>query len=164
MVSKKMEKALNKQITAEMYSAYLYAAMSAYFDSQNLDGFAKWMRAQAKEEMGHAMKFYHYIVETGGRVIFEAIDKPQAEFGKPVKVFEEVLKHERKVTKLIDGLVELARQEKDFATDNFLQWFVAEQVEEEATADGILQKLKMIGEHPHGIFMMNAKLGERSGS
>ncbi len=162
MVSKKMEKALNKQITAEMYSAYLYAAMGAHFDSQNLDGFAKWMQAQAKEEMVHAMKFYHYIVETGGRVIFDAIDKPPADFGKPVKVFEEVLKHERKVTKLINDLVALARDEKDYATENFLQWFVAEQVEEEATADGILQKLKMIGEHPHGVFMMNGKLGERA--
>lgn len=162
MVSKKMEKALNKQITAEMYSAYLYAAMGAHFDSQNLDGFAKWMQAQAKEEMVHAMKFYHYIVETGGRVIFDAIDKPPADFGKPVKVFEEVLKHERKVTKLINDLVALARDEKDYATENFLQWFVAEQVEEEAAADGILQKLKMIGEHPHGVFMMNGKLGERA--
>ena len=164
MVSKKMEKALNKQITAEMYSAYLYAAMGAYFDAQNLDGFAKWMRGQAAEEMEHAMKFYGYVVETGGRVIFEALEKPPADFGKPEKVFEEVLKHERKVTRLINALVELARDEKDYATDNFLQWFVAEQVEEEATADGILQKLKMIGEHPHGIFMMNAKLGERKES
>ncbi|HOF41365.1 MAG TPA: ferritin [Candidatus Hydrogenedentes bacterium] len=161
MVSKKMEKALNKQINAEMYSAYLYAAMGAYFDAQNLDGFATWMRAQAQEEMEHAMKFYAYIVETGGRVIFEAIDKPPAEFGKPEKVFEEVLKHERKVTRLINALVELARSEKDYATDNFLQWFVAEQVEEEATADGVLQKLKMIAGHPNGLFMMNAKLGER---
>ena len=161
MVSKKMEKALNKQITAEMYSAYLYAAMGAYFDSQNLDGFAKWMQAQAKEEMAHAMKFYHYIVETGGRVIFDAIDKPPADFGKPVKVFEEVLKHERKVTKLINDLVALARDEKDYATENSCSGR-GRQVEEEATADGILQKLKMIGEHPHSIFMMNGKLGERA--
>ena len=105
--------------------------MGAYFDAQNLDGFAKWMRGQAAEEMEHAMKFYGYVVETGGRVIFEAIEKPPADFGKPEKVFEEVLKHERKVTRLINALVELARDEKDYATDNFLQWFVAEQVEEE---------------------------------
>lgn len=161
MPSKKMEKALNKQINAEMYSAYLYAAMGAHFDSENLDGFANWMKAQAHEEMTHAMKFYAYIVETGGRVVFEAIEKPPVNFGKPEKIFDEVLKHERKVTKLINGLVALARDENDYATENFLQWFVAEQVEEEATADDILQKVKMIGEHPNGLFMMNAQLGQR---
>ncbi|HEX73104.1 MAG TPA: ferritin [Candidatus Hydrogenedentes bacterium] len=162
MPSKKMEKALNKQINAEMYSAYLYAAMGAHFDAQSLDGFANWMKAQAQEEMTHAMKFYGYIVETGGRVVFEAIDKPPVNFGKPEKIFEEVLKHEKKVTKLINDIVALARDEKDYATENFLQWFVAEQVEEEATADDILQKLKMVADHPNGLFMMNAKLGERA--
>ena len=164
MISKKMEAALNSQINKEIYSAYFYLAMAADLREKYLDGFAHFFEYQAKEEMEHAMKFYGYVVETGGRVIFEAIEKPPADFGKPEKVFEEVLKHERKVTRLINALVELARDEKDYATDNFLQWFVAEQVEEEATADGILQKLKMIGEHPHGIFMMNAKLGERKES
>jgi ferritin len=164
MLSKKMEKALNKQINAEMYSAYLYAAMGAQFDAQSLDGLANWMKAQAQEEMVHAMKFYGYVVEAGGRVVFEAIEKPPTDFGKPEKVFEEVLKHERKVTKLINNLVALARDEKDYATDNFLQWFVAEQVEEEASADDILQKMKLVGDHPHGLFMMNTKLGERAPS
>ncbi|MFO7974842.1 MAG: ferritin [Candidatus Hydrogenedentota bacterium] len=164
MLSKKMEKALNKQINAEMYSAYLYAAMGAHFDAESLDGLANWMKAQAQEEMVHAMKFYSYIVEAGGRVVFEAIDKPPTDFGKPEKVFEQVLKHERKVTKLINNLVALTREENDYATDNFLQWFVAEQVEEEASADDILQKMKLVGDHPHSLFMMNAKLGERAPS
>lgn len=162
MISKKMEKAINKQINAELYSAYLYGAMAAFFDSKNLEGFANWMKAQAQEEVAHAMRFYSYVFDAGGTVVLDAIEKPPASFGSPVKAFEETLKHERLVTSLINKLVDLARSESDHATENFLQWFVAEQVEEEATADAILGKLKLIGDHPNGLFMMNEKLGARA--
>jgi ferritin len=162
MLSKKMEAALNKQVVAEYYSAYLYMAMSAHFESVNLGGFAGWMRAQAMEELVHGTKIFQYVNERGGRVWLDAIDKPPLKWASPLAVFQETLKHEQKVTGLINKLVDLAVKEKDHATENFLQWFVAEQVEEEASADGILQKLKMIGKDGGGLFMIDRELGQRT--
>ena len=161
MLSKTMEEALNKQINAELYSAYLYLSMAAYFDSINLDGFSHWMKLQAKEETEHANKLYDYVYERGGIVKLEAIDKPPTEWDSPLSAFEDSFKHEQKVSEMINNLVEMARNEKDYSTENFLQWFVEEQVEEEANADAVVQKLKLIKDSRNGLFMMDAKLGER---
>ena len=149
MPSKKMMDALNKQINAELYSAYLYLAMAAHFESVNLTGSAKWM------------KIYEYVNEVSGRVVLQAIEKPPTDFGAPLEVFEEVLKHEKHVTSLIHALVQLARSESDYATEGFLQWFVAEQVEEEANATKIVEDLKMIGDARHALFMIDRQLGQR---
>lgn len=162
MLKKKMEKALNEQINAEMYSAYLYLAMNAYFEGMNLAGAANWMRIQAQEEMVHAMKIYDFVNERGGRVVLKAIDGPDTEWDSPLAVFEAVLKHEQKVTSLIDKLVDLAIAESDHATNQFLQWFVAEQVEEEASADGVLQKVKLVKDSPNGLFMIDRELAART--
>ena len=161
MISKKMEKALNDQVNAELYSAYLYLSMEAYFRSLNLDGFAAWMRVQTQEEVTHAMKIYDFINERGGRALMSAIDGPQTEWAGPLTAFEAVYEHEQKVTSLINGLVDLAISEKDHATNSFLQWFVNEQVEEEASADDVVQKLKMMQEAPGGMFMLDRELGQR---
>jgi len=162
MLSEKMSKALNKQINAEMYSAYLYLSMAAYFESVSLSGFAKWMEMQTMEEMSHAKKMYDFVNERGGRVILEAIEQPKTEWSSPLEAFEDAYKHEQYVTSLINSLVDLALEEKDHATNNFLQWFVAEQVEEEASADAIVQKLKLVGGKGNAIFMMDRELGQRT--
>lgn len=135
MIPKNIEQRFNEQINAELYSAYLYFAMEAWFVAENYPGFGGWMRAQAIEEMSHAMKFYDFINDRGGRVELQAIGKPEADFASPVGIFEKVLAHERHVTSLIHGLVKLADDEGDYPSRVFLQWFVTEQVEEEATAD-----------------------------
>lgn len=161
MIKEKIKDAINKQINAEMYSAYLYLSMSAYFESINLKGFANWMKAQVQEEMVHAMKFYDYINERGGRVLLTAIDAPPTQWDSSLVVFEYTYKHEQRVTGLINGLVDLAISEKDHATNNFLQWFVAEQVEEESSADEVVQKLKIAGDQGGGLFMLDRELGQR---
>ncbi len=161
MIKEKIKDAINKQINAEMYSAYLYLSMSAYFESINLKGFANWMKAQVQEEMVHAMKFYDYINERGGRVLLTAIDAPPTQWDSSLAVFEYTYKHEQRVTGLINGLVDLAISEKDHATNNFLQWFVAEQVEEESSADAVVQKLKIAGDRSGGLFMLDQELGQR---
>ncbi len=161
MIKENMQKAINQQINAEMYSAYLYLSMSAYFESINLKGFANWMKAQAQEEMVHAMKFYDYINERGGRVLLTAIEAPPTQWDSSLAVFEYTYKHEQKVTGLINDLVNLAISEADHATTNFLQWFVAEQVEEEASADEVVQKLKLAGDRGGGLFMLDQELGQR---
>ena len=135
--------------------------MSSYFDSVNLPGFAQWMKSQAMEEMVHAMKLYDYVIERGGRMLLGAIEAPPTQWDNPVAAFEATLEHERKVTALINNLVEIALDEKDHATNIFLQWFVSEQVEEEASVDSVLQKLKMIGSQGQGLFMMDRELGSR---
>jgi ferritin len=164
MISGKMEKALNKQLNMELFSAYIYAAMAAYFNHKNLNGFASWMRKQAREEMGHATKFYNYIEDIGGRVELEAIAKPPVEFASSLAVFEEALAHEQVVTKSIYGLMDLALAESHHATSTFLQWFVTEQVEEEKVADDIVKRLQLVGNSPEGMFMMDRELGQRRGS
>ena len=161
MLSDKMEKAINEQIKNELYSSYLYLAMSAHCESENLPGFATWLKFQAQEELEHALKFYDYINERGGRVELHAIDKPPVEFDSPVAIFEEVLEHEKKVTAMINVLYELALEEKDYPSQIMLQWFIDEQVEEEASADEILQTLKMVGDKGQSLFMMDRQLGAR---
>lgn len=161
MIKGTVEKPINDQINAELYSAYLYLAMSAYFEDQNLPGFAHWMALQANEEQEHAMKFYKFVFERGGRVTLGAIEAPPAQWKSPLDAFESAYKHEIKVTGLIHKLVDLARSEKDVATENFLMWYVNEQVEEEAHADAIVQKLKLIKDSPNGIFMLDKELSAR---
>ena len=161
MISKKMEKALNEQVNAELYSAYLYLSMEAYFKSLNLNGFANWMMVQIQEEVSHAMKIYGFIDERGGRIALKEIEGPITEWDSPLAVFEAVYEHEQKVTGMINNLVNLAIEEKDHATNSFLQWFVNEQVEEEASADQLVQQLKMMEKAPGGMFMLDRELGQR---
>jgi ferritin len=161
MLSKKMEEAFNKQLNAELYSAYLYLSMAAYFYSINMNGFANWMTVQNQEETMHAMKFYSFINERGGRIRLEAIEGPALEWSSPLEVFQETLKHEEKVTALINNLVDLAIAERDHASNAFLQWFITEQVEEEASANEIIQNLQMAGNEPHALFMLDRELGAR---
>jgi ferritin len=161
MISRKMEKAINEQINRELYSAYLYLAMSAYAENIGLRGFANWFRVQNTEETGHAMKFFDYIHEQSGRVELGAIDKPPVEFKSPQALFDQSLKHEQFITKSIGELVDLAIKENDHATNNFLQWYVKEQVEEEANAQEIVTKLKMIGASGSGLLYLDAKLAKR---
>ncbi len=161
MINKEMENALNGQVNAELYSAYLYLSMAAYFESIDLSGFANWMRVQFQEEQFHAMKLYDYIIERDGKVLLQAIDKPPSEWDSPSAVFEATLEHEQKVTGLINDLVYLARSEKDNATEIFLQWFVGEQVEEEDNVGKIVGQLKLIKNSPQSLFMMDKELGQR---
>ncbi len=161
MLSEKMEKALNKQVNAEFYSAYLYLSMAAYFESVDLSGCANWMYAQTQEEMIHGMKIYDFINERGGRVKLATIEAPQTEWESPLAVFEHAYAHEQHVTSLINDLMNLAIEEKDHATQIFLQWFVTEQVEEEASANEVVQKLKLAGTSSGGLFMVDRELGQR---
>ncbi|GAK55538.1 ferritin-like domain subfamily [Candidatus Vecturithrix granuli] len=161
MISKKMEEALNKQINAEFYSSYLYLSMAADFEAKNLEGFANWMKVQAQEEWGHGMRIYNYVNEQQGRVKLDGIETPQTEWDSALAMFEAAYKHEQHVTSLIHELMSLANKEKDYATEIFLQWFVTEQVEEEAHAASIVEKLKRIKESPHGLMMLDHALGQR---
>jgi ferritin len=162
MLSKKMEKALNDQINAELASSYIYLSLAAYFESENLEGFAGWMQAQAQEEVGHAMKIYSYIHSRGGRVLLTAIKDPQTAWDSPTAGFEAALDHEKKITKRINDLVELANSQDDHASHQFLMWFVAEQVEEEESVSRVVDKLKMIDGAPGGMFMMDRELARRA--
>ncbi|MBL5982319.1 ferritin [Petrotoga sp. 8T1HF07.NaAc.6.1] len=157
----KMLNALNEQINKEIFSAYLYYSMAAYFDSMNLEGFANWMKVQAKEELTHAQKLYDYIYDKGGIVELDNIDKPKKEWGSPLEAFKDAYDHELSVTQSIDKLVDLAKELNDHATQNFLQWFVNEQVEEEANTKKIVDTLQMIGESKTALFMFNGQLGSR---
>ena len=161
MLSKSMEKALNEQVNAEFYSSYMYLSMSTYFDSVGLPGAAQWMQAQAQEEWFHGTKFYRYISERGGRVTLRAIAQPPTTWKSSITVFEDVLTHEQKVTGLINNLVNLALDERDHATNIFLQWFVSEQVEEEASVNAVLGKLKLIGKDTTALFTLDSELGQR---
>ena len=161
MLSETIQDAFNDQLNFEMYSANIYLAMAAWFDSQNLVGFANWMKVQYEEEMFHAMKFYNFINERGGRVVMNAIAEPSNKWDSPLAAFEIALAHERIVTGRINDLVARATQEKDHASVNFLQWFVGEQVEEEANVDGVAQQLKLVQGAPGGLFMLDRELGQR---
>ncbi len=160
MLSDRMGKALNEQLKWELYSAYLYLSMATYFKDKGLDGFARWMEVQALEELSHAMKFYSYLNERGFKVDLQPIDGPPTSWESPVAVFEQVLEHEQLVTSKIHDLVDLAIEERDHGTNNFLQWFVAEQVEEEASAAEVLNKVKMV-QGGGGLFMLDRELGSR---
>ena len=162
MLKKKMLKALNNQINAEMYSSYLYLSMESYFQSLSLGGFASWMRSQVQEELYHGMKFYDYVNERGGKVTLEAIAKPDASWKSPLAAFEHILEHEQMVTSLINNLMDLAATEQDHATRIFLQWFVSEQVEEEASVGEVVDKLRLIKNNSSGLFFLDAELGKRT--
>ena len=162
MIKKTILDALNKHVNAELFSAYIYYAMSAYFEAEDLSGMANWMRIQAQEELLHVTKFYEYINDRDGRVLFGTVEAPPAEWDSPLAAFRSAYEHECKVSALINDLVELARNEKDQATYNFLQWFVAEQVEEEAAAKAIVGQLKLVGDNGQGLFMVDRELGGRT--
>ena len=162
MLTEKVQKALNNQFNAELYSSYLYLSMHAYFKSLNLDGFANWMYQQAKEELLHAMKFYNFINQRGGRARTAAVAEPPSEWDSPLAVFEDTLAHEQKVTSMINDLVEVANEAHDHATQIFLQWFVTEQIEEEENAGGVLEQLKLMKGHAGGLFMIDRELVKRA--
>ena len=163
MLKDSIEDALNEQINAELYSEYVYLSMAAYYEDEGLPGFASWMRAQADEERAHAMRIYDYVLERDGRVTLDGIDTPPTEWDSPADAFEAAYEHEVEITGRIDDLVALSREENDNATENMLQWFVAEQVEEEATAQEILDKLGHVGGDGVGLLMVDQELGQRGG-
>lgn len=161
MFSKKVQEAINNQLNFELYSSYLYLSMSAYYSSIGLNGFANWMRIQSQEELVHAMKFYDYINERGGRVVLQKIQEPQKEWDSAAKAFEAAFEHEQHITQTINDLVNLCIEEKDHASNILLQWYVSEQVEEEASATDILNKLKLTEGTSSGLFMLDNELGQR---
>ena len=161
MLSKKIEQALNDQLNFEMFSANIYMSMAAYFDSLNLKGFANWMKIQYQEETLHMTKFYDFINERGGRVVISAMESPPTKWDSPLAAFEHALSHERIVSGRIGDMVTLATEQKDHASVNFLHWFVGEQVEEESSADAVVQQLKLIGDAPGAMFMLDRELGAR---
>ncbi len=161
MINERMEDAINEQINWELYSAYLYFSMAAYFDSMSLKGCANWMRIQAMEEQTHVKRFYDFLTSRGGRVLLSEIKAPETEWKSPLDVFEETLKHEEVVTGRINDLVDLSLELKDHATNSFLKWFVDEQVEEEESADEVIQSLKLNENNPGGLFMIDKELAAR---
>ncbi len=161
MLNEKMLNAINEQIREELYSAYLYQSMSAFCDFKGLKGIAHWMDMQAKEEMIHARKFYDHIQGRGGMVKLDTIKTPPHKFGTPLEIFQDALKHEEYITGRINDLVELASELRDHATFNMLQWFIDEQVEEEATASEMIDKLNLIGDHPGAMFQFDKDLSTR---
>ncbi|MDA0525348.1 ferritin [Methanococcoides alaskense] len=161
MISERMVKALNGQINKEMYSAHLYMAMSAYSSNIGLSGFANWFMVQYQEEMLHAMKFYNYIIDQGAQVELQAIEKPAKEFGTTLDMLNATLEHEKFITRSINDLVDLAIEEKDHATNIFLQWYITEQIEEEGNDNEIIDKLKLAGEEGNGLFMIDKDLAAR---
>ena len=161
MLSKKMQDAFNEQINKELYSAYLYLSMGAWAQTQNLPGFAHWMHEQFEEETAHALKFFDYVVDRGGRVTLKAIDAPQLEWKSPLAMFEQVLEHEQFVTSLIHNLYALAVKENDYPSQVLLQWYIGEQVEEEKHANYIVDTLKTVGEKGHALVMMDRELAKR---
>lgn len=161
MLPKKIETAVNKQINHELYSAYLYLSMSAYFQRLNLEGFAHWMRVQAKEEQSHALKFFDHILERDGAVKLEAIDGPETAWKSPLDACQAVLKHEQFISKCINDLMDLSRAQKDHASGSLLQWFVDEQVEEEANASLLVERMKMVKDSPGPLLMLDHQLAQR---
>lgn len=160
-MKKKIQDALNAQINEELYSAYIYFSMAAYFKSMNLDGFAHWMEIQTQEELSHAFKIYNYMNDRGGRPAMAAISKPPMKWKSPLDAFEEAYKHEQHISAEINKLVDISIRESDHALNNMLQWFVAEQVEEEASADEIVQKLRIVGTDGTGLLMVDQELATR---
>ncbi|HHW80417.1 MAG TPA: ferritin [Bacteroidales bacterium] len=161
MLSKKLENAINKQINAELWSAYLYLSMSNHYTHEGLSGVANWFTLQFHEEQEHAMKFMEYMAARGSKVELQPIEKVDTSWSTLKEAFEETLAHEKVVTGLINDLVTLAREEKDYATENMLQWFVSEQVEEEESVQEILDALNLIGDKGHAIYMFDKELGKR---
>jgi len=162
MVSKELETAINKQINAEFWSAYLYLSMSAHFSNEGLPGFANWFKVQFQEEKDHALKFMNYLIAKGNKVQLMPIEQVDTSWDSVLKAFQDTLDHERVVTSLINNLVSIARKENDYATENMLQWFVKEQVEEEETAQAMIDGLKLIGSNGFGVYTMDKELAQRS--
>lgn len=156
-----MQDAINEQIKFEIYSANLYLAMSAYIEGKNLKGIAHWLRVQYEEETFHALKLYDYLKNREGQVIMQSIDAPPSEFGTPLETFEKVLEHEQHVTAGINKLYKIAIEENDFAAQIFLQWFVNEQMEEEASASEIIGKMKLIGDRGVDLLYLDTELSAR---
>jgi ferritin len=161
MISQTLQEAVNEQINKELYSEYLYLSMASYFDAMGLPGMANFMKVQGQEERFHAMKFYNFVSERGGRVVLKAIAEPQVDFENVLDVFESSLKHEHFVTKSINELMDLAIKENDHASKSLLNWFVDEQVEEEASFENIVNQLRLINGQGHGILMLDRELGQR---
>lgn len=163
MLDQDMQDAINTQIRNEYYSSYLYLSMSAYCESRNFPGFASWLRKQSEEELVHAMKLFDYMLDRGGRVVLESIDRPPSEFGTLLEVFEELFEHEREVTGMINSLYDLALSQNDHATAVALHWFVEEQVEEEKSAEEVVEKLKLAADNGAALMILDAELGSRQG-
>jgi ferritin len=161
MINKKLENELNKQMNAELYSAYLYLSMGAYLSKQNLNGFSHWMQIQFQEEQSHAMKLFQYILDRGGEVKLEKIEKPKTTWEGIVDVFDNIVKHESKITSMINSLVDVAMTEKDHATVAMMQWYVSEQVEEEASVSLLYDQLKLIEGKGPGLFMLDREANQR---
>ena len=161
MLNEKVQDAFNKQINAEIHSSYLYLSMAAYFESQNLKGMASWMRLQVNEELAHGMKFFDFIHDRGGKVVLATVEGPRIDWDSPVEVFENTYEHECLISGMINNLVSLCMDEKDYAAHAFLQWFVTEQVEEEGVAQEIRDKLRLVGDNAVALFMMDQELGKR---
>jgi ferritin len=162
MLSKTLASEINTQIKLELYSAYLYLSMAAHFEASNLPGFAHWMKTQAREEQEHAMKFFEYLNDRGDRVVLQAIDQPQSEFKSALAIFEQSLEHEKSVTARINLLYSIAVKDNDYASQNFLNWFVSEQVEEEKNASQIVEWLKSAGDSATTLFMLDSIMGKRA--
>ena len=161
-LSQTLQEALNEQLKQELYSSYLYLAMAAYCDSKNLQGFAHWMMLQADEEREHAMRFYTFIQDRGGRVVLKALPGPPSDFASPLEVFEQALAHEQEITSLIEHLYQRAATESDHATQVFLQAFISEQVEEERNASQIVETLRMAGDNPTAMLLIDRELAQRT--
>lgn len=161
MFSQKVQNAINDQINAELYSAYVYLSMSAYFEGQNLAGFAHWMRLQYQEETQHALKLFDYMNDRGGGGVLKAVDAPPAGFGSPLEIFEKTLAHEQKVTGLIHNLYKLAVEEVDYPTQVLLQWYIAEQVEEEKNASEAVANLRLANGSGPGLLLLDREMGAR---
>jgi ferritin len=161
MIEKKLEKIINDQINKELYSEYLYLSMAAYLYGIDLDGFAHWFEIQAQEEHQHAMKFFRFLIDRGGRVKLESIDKPQVEFKSVEEVCQLTLSHEEKVTASINNMMDMARESKDYPMISMLNWFVDEQVEEEATASRLLNRVKMLSDAKQSLFILDKELAQR---
>ncbi len=161
MLKKEINDALNKQINEELFSAYLYLAMASYFEDKNLPGFANWMRIQFQEEQFHALKMFDYVNERGGNVVLEAIAKPEVDFDNVIDVFEATLSHEKHITAQIEKLMDIAVEIKDYASQSFLGWYIDEQVEEEASAEEILNQLKMFDGKGQALLMFDRQFAAR---
>lgn len=161
-MDKDVQDAINEQLKNELFAGYMYLSMSAHLEREHLPGFAHWMRLQAEEELVHAMRFFDYLSRRGGRVVLQAVDQPPVEFGSPLSVFEKALEHERFVTGQIHKLYELAAEKGDWATQQELQWFIAEQVEEEDNAGGAVDQLRMAGDDSAALLMLDQQFGARA--
>jgi ferritin len=162
MLSTTLNDAINDQIGFELNSAYIYLGMSAYCESRNLPGFAKWLRIQWQEELGHGLKLHDMVLERGGKIALQSIDKPPAKYPSVMDVFKQVLAHEKKVTASINKLYAMASKENDYATQVALQWFITEQVEEEKNAADILAAIEMIGDSGTALYMLDKQMGSRA--